>query len=102
MGTAGVVVSYKIPILVTRVRFPGSARFIIAVSGGIIMNHWFLIKTAPDRDCWTKNVASFHHLHVQFTEAAECDEDKNPAMSLLFSSLNNIISSVAGSKLSKG
>ena len=26
-GTAGVVVSYKIPILVTRVRFPGSAQF---------------------------------------------------------------------------
>ena len=26
-GTAGVVVSCKIPILATRVRFPGSARF---------------------------------------------------------------------------
>ena len=28
VGTAGVVVSCKIPILATRVRFPGSARFV--------------------------------------------------------------------------
>ncbi len=41
-GVAGVVVSCKIPILATRVRFPGDARFFFDITSRHSLNSFFV------------------------------------------------------------